>query len=692
MFCCIKSKGAIVKNEGEKNLEKAQDPIPQAQAEHQRTASVATIESEEHEVLKCSSSNSLSIGADAWAGNDPVTLYANNGRRNGDTQINGLITKNHKKLSESIDLNESISLVSFFSTESEDEAKRRRSDFRYSYNVRKSIALDEDEQELQNKVIDWSSKYETTRRIRHMCEFFSSPRKNNSIEKQLAYRRWLGSLAALDPRRQIHLYFTEVARVGGPLANPLAEEPMSIISGFRRASSFSVWRPTSCEAISLMMKEEATGKGLKVKGKSAKKGVLSGLIPFVQIHEEKHKLIGKLGLSRDGRIQVYYKSKALREYAVLKLMPIIQKMKEQEDKWNVHDYGVFKLNNCGYGINVAERVFYEACILRQDISRAGELETGRPSEPNFLSMNFESTRTYNGVGPRTVVFQLDNKDPLKPQTLVIAYEENERVIPVCSDFDCFTVGTRGVVYDEPIANEQVDLMKWMIESIVKILGKHDGEESWASCWFEVLKELNKSRKMKTPPFGFGDPKSYKIMEGAVTRFAHNKNGAVRHGAECFNYKWPQEIDDKLLVIADSGDIDGTKRPFKYMTPEELQEFMLKKIDDGYIFPLSPKWIVADVGWKRVYDKLISKSNANSNTQTSLEAWYPESSGVREMIEKACEIYPGGFIDKSGRSKLEGTESVDLMKQKLRRTKILKSALLKIKVLRTLQSNFCNHSV
>jgi hypothetical protein len=63
---------------------------------------------------------------------------------------------------------------------------------------------------------------------------------------------------------------------------------------------------------------------------------------------------------------------------------------------------------------------------------------------------------------------------------------------------------------------------------------------------------------KMPRFGFGDPKSYKIMVGAVARFVHNKNGAVRHGAVChgaefYNYKFPQDIDDKLLVIADTGD-------------------------------------------------------------------------------------------------------------------------------------------
>ena len=38
-----------------------------------------------------------------------------------------------------------------------------------------------------------------------------------------------------------------------------------------------------------MMTKQGVGKGLDIKGKSAKKGVLSGFVPFLQIHEEKHK-------------------------------------------------------------------------------------------------------------------------------------------------------------------------------------------------------------------------------------------------------------------------------------------------------------------------------------------------------------------------------------------------------------------
>ena len=51
---------------------------------------------------------------------------------------------------------------------------------------------------------------------------------------------------------------------------------------------FSVFRPTSKDALRLMMERDGTGKGLNIKGKSAKKGKLSGFVPFLQISENKH--------------------------------------------------------------------------------------------------------------------------------------------------------------------------------------------------------------------------------------------------------------------------------------------------------------------------------------------------------------------------------------------------------------------
>merc|ERR1712007_180534 len=52
---------------------------------------------------------------------------------------------------------------------------------------------------------------------------------------------------------------------------------------------FAIFRPTSRDAIAKMLGGVAVGKGLNVKGKSAKKGVLSGFVPFLQISENHHK-------------------------------------------------------------------------------------------------------------------------------------------------------------------------------------------------------------------------------------------------------------------------------------------------------------------------------------------------------------------------------------------------------------------
>lgn len=436
-----------------------------------------------------------------------------------------------------------------------------------------------------------------------------------------------------------------------------------------------------------MMKGNATGKGMDIKGKSAKRGRLSGLVPFIQIHDEEHRHKGKLGLSKDGRVIVYFKSKKLRDDAMQKFTNVANDMKNVEPanlRWNVSDWKVYTRHDCGFGLDVGERVLYEACVFRQDFTRQGDLETGRPSEPNFHVMNFESMRNYKGDGPRPVVYQTDEEDSLKPQTLVVAYEENKTVIPVASDFDCFTIGTRGVVYDESMSNEVVDLMKWMIESIEDILeNKSNKDLSWTSCWFEALTKPDKRSKVNLPRFGFSDPKTYKIMEGAVTRFAFNRNGAVRHGAECFNFKFPQGIDEKLLVVADRGEMDhgSSNYLFHYMTPSEVQDFMLEKLDEGFVFPLNPKWILADIGWKKVYDKMLLSDDPE--IQQSLNSWYPKESGVRELIERVHEKFPNGFTCASPSRKIEATEELHLLEQKLKRKELLEGAMEKIKVMRSM---------
>ena len=88
---------------------------------------------------------------------------------------------------------------------------------------------------------------------------------------------------------------------------------------------------------------------------------------------------------------------------------------------------------------------------------------------------------------------------------------------------------------------------------------------------------------------------------------------VRCGAECFNYGFPQELDEEFLVISDTlpGEV-----AWKYVTDEKLRKILCERIDEGFCFPLNPKWILADKGWKKVYDKMMASKN--KDIQTSLE--------------------------------------------------------------------------
>jgi hypothetical protein len=77
------------------------------------------------------------------------------------------------------------------------------------------------------------------------------------------------------------------------------------------------------------------------------------------------------------------------------------------------------------------------------------------------------------------------------------------------------------------------------------------------------------------------------MEEADTRLIHS--GAICHGSECFNYYFPQEIDDVFLLISDT----FQPVPWKYVNAGELQEILCQKIKEGFVFPLNLKGIFCD---------------------------------------------------------------------------------------------------
>lgn len=80
-----------------------------------------------------------------------------------------------------------------------------------------------------------------------------------------------------------------------------------------------------------------------------------------------------------------------------------------------------------YGIEMPERLFWEAFFVRQDCTRKpGSIyDSGRPSQPAFQDMNFAALRAAPHDGaPRAVIYQnADREDPMNPCELLMAYEE-----------------------------------------------------------------------------------------------------------------------------------------------------------------------------------------------------------------------------------------------------------------------------
>ena len=95
--------------------------------------------------------------------------------------------------------------------------------------------------------------------------------------------------------------------------------------------------------------------------------------------------------------------------------------------WEMDDPMISLLDELGPGLEMPERLFFEACIVRQDISHRPGWETGRPSEPAYLDLNFQATRELSGHHPRVVVLQYDKDEPMNPNGLLVAYEEMGKV-------------------------------------------------------------------------------------------------------------------------------------------------------------------------------------------------------------------------------------------------------------------------
>eukprot|EP00984_Skeletonema_dohrnii_P012567 scaffold5119_cov153-Skeletonema_dohrnii-CCMP3373.AAC.3 len=458
--------------------------------------------------------------------------------------------------------------------------------------------------------------------------------------------KWLKSFYRLDPRWQICNFFDDLAYEGvggidetGRIQNSGTHLP-SIMRAFTRVGVFSVWRPTSNDAIRRMITGEGTGKGMDIKGKSATRGKWSGYVPFLQIHHNEDKV--KVGsLHADARVRVFYPNKLSRDRAFMSMtmvrdnmmeatqrsMRVINEVEQKEVSileeemnkssrnlshtsmktaigtacrrlstvldyskfeaaleakhrnamiddavYKIDDYASSAQGGC-YGLDIPEKLFWETYVSKADISReaGSEYDNGRSSMPEFQVMNLESLRKTPKAGPRPVLWHAgcgkvgeeppENLNPLCPFGLLMAYEEGDadadagKVTPVVSDFDCFLVGTRGVEYRDPLGEQELSILKWCVDEIEGVLDKTKDKEGGGACWTRQWLDVKKKYafdprfQIPMPKMGYADPRSSAMMKGAV--YSLRENGAVRHGPECFNYSFPQPLDDKYLVISDT---------------------------------------------------------------------------------------------------------------------------------------------
>lgn len=445
------------------------------------------------------------------------------------------------------------------------------------------------------------------------------------------FERLLGPMSTLqaqqyltDPRKLISDFYSD-SDTRGPRGT-LRQKGVEPDESLGKTTWFAVYRPTSRESICKMLSGMAVGKGLNIKGKSAKQGLLSGFVPFVQISDNKHKAVIEQS-PPDARLLLYFKKQASREEARKALTSVMAEM--PPDELPVSERRIEDANDYDdvFGLNLPEPLLREAFIMRPDLSPWMGWETGRRSEPAFMDMNLHCIR--DASEPKVVLLQHDDAEPMNPRGLLVAYAE-EFVKPVVSDFDTFLVASTSMSY-EPLPAKQAELIMWTLDRTREIL-QTPNDKVWTSRWLEVLKaEAEKGFHPQIPKYGFGDPTSYTLIEDVVKETA--PCGAIRHGAECSNFYFPQELDDEYLVVW----CEFPDKPWKYMTEEQVRKFLLERIhQDGFTFPINPVWPVRDKGWLEILSAL------KQTGQNTMQSWFPPQSGIVEKIEALAREFPNGF--------------------------------------------------
>ena len=134
----------------------------------------------------------------------------------------------------------------------------------------------------------------------------------------------------------------------------------------------------SRDSIAKMLGNTAVGKGLNIKGKSAKKNKLSGFVPFLQVSDNAHKKLVEPS-PKDARTHIYYRNVIARQAESTLTEVMRQTRTLQIDDAAIHYLSRYEPHAFGLDIPRA------SCARRTSCSPISpRLSGGRPGGPPSL--------------------------------------------------------------------------------------------------------------------------------------------------------------------------------------------------------------------------------------------------------------------------------------------------------------------
>jgi hypothetical protein len=86
-------------------------------------------------------------------------------------------------------------------------------------------------------------------------------------------------------------------------------------------------------------------------------------------------------------------------------------------------------------------------------------------------------------------------------------------------------------------------------------------------------------------------------------------------------------------------------PWKYVNVDQLLDFLVEKIEEGFCCPLNPKWVLMDYGWMNLYRKLLG--SPHEHVQRAMNNWFPPETGIREDIDRIYKLQKENFRLRNG---------------------------------------------